>query len=226
MKGHPIAYSSGELAWIEAHRHLPRRELHAGFCARWGRADVSQANLTSLCKRKGWLTGRIGRYRKGRTPENKGKKMPFNANSARTRFRKGQRPHTFRGAGHERIDEKDGYVVMIVAERNPWTGAATRPVLKHRYLWEQANGPLPAGHCLKCLDGDRTNTDPTNWIAIPRALLPRLTGRWRGIPFDEAPDELKPILLQIARLEHAARQARKGARHTDRTETRQKGHGQ
>lgn len=205
MKGKPITYSAEELAWVEDHKALPRRSLHQAFQARFQRPDVSQANLTALCKRNGWLTGRDGRFHPGQEAHNKGKKMPFNANSARTQFKKGQRPHTWRGAGHERIDEKDGYVIMIVDEPNPWTGAATRPVLKHRYLWEKANGPLPAGHCLKCLDGDKTNTDPSNWKAIPRAMLPRLNGRF-GRNYDDAPAELKPVIMKIAELEHEARQ--------------------
>jgi hypothetical protein len=29
---------------------------------------------------------------------------------------------------------------------------------------------------LKCLDGNKQNTDPSNWEAVPRALLPRLAG--------------------------------------------------
>lgn len=207
MKGRRIEYSEAELLFIELLSKLPRKDLHRHFCDHFGRMDVSQAALTALCKRRGWLTGRTGRYEKGRTPENKGRKMPFNPNSARTQFKKGNKPHTWRGAGHERIDEKDGYVIMIVDETNPWTGAPTRPVLKHRYLWEKEHGPVPDGYCLKCLDGDKTNTDPSNWEAIPRAMLPRLNGRWGRTPYDDAPDELKPVIMATARLEHAARTA-------------------
>lgn len=212
MKGRPIHYDRDELAWIEARKEMPRRELHALFCARFERNDVSQSNLTSLCKRKGWMTGRTGQFHAGQVSHNKGKRMPFHPNSAATRFKKGQRPHTYRGAGHERIDSKDGYVVMIVEEVNPWSGASTRPVHKHRYLWEQVNGPIPDGHVLKCLDGDKTNTDPSNWAAVPRGMLPRLNGRWTSLKYDTAPDELKPTLMAIAKVDHAAREARRGGK--------------
>ena len=147
-------------------------------------------------------------FRLKKAAHNKGKKMPFNPNSARTQFKKGQRPHTWRGAGHERVDKKDGYVIMIVDEPNPHTGASTRPVLKHRYLWEKLNGPVPEGHRLKCLDGDKTNTDPSNWEAIPAAMAPRLNGR-HGRGYDDAPAELKPTIMLTAKLEHAAREAKK-----------------
>lgn len=210
MKGRAITYEPEELAWIEAHSKMPRAEAHSLFCARFMRQDVSLVNFASLCKRKGWMTGRTGCFRKGQVPQNKGKPMPdhVRAKVAATMFKPGARPHTWRGAGHERIDSKDGYVVMIVDEPNPWTGAATRPVHKHRYRWEQINGPVPEGHALKCLDGDKTNTDPSNWELIPRSILPRLNGRF-GRGYDQAPGELKPTIMATAKLEHRAREARK-----------------
>ncbi|OWU77620.1 HNH endonuclease [Marinibacterium profundimaris] len=215
MKGRWIEYSKAELAWIQSNATRPRREAHAEFQQRFGRADVSLANFNSLCKRKGWMTGRTGQYDKGRTPENKGKKCApgtggLHPNARKTQFKKGQKPHSYRGAGHERICPKDGYIIMIVDEPNPWTGAATRPVHKHRYLWEKANGPIPRDHVLKCLDGDKTNTDPSNWEAIPMALLPRLSGgRWYK-PYDAYEPEIRPTVLATAKLEHAAREAKKG----------------
>lgn len=208
MKGRPIPYTEAELTWIEARKHLPRKQLHTEFCTHWKRDDVSCENLKRLCFRKGWGTGRTGCFEPGHPAHNKGKKMPYHPNSARTQFKKGTLPHSYRGAGHERIDSKYGYVIMIVDEPNPWTGAKTRPVIKHRYLWEKANGPLPTDYCLKCLDGDKTNTDPSNWEAIPRAMLPRLNGRF-GRNYDDAPPELKPTILAIAKLEHEAREAKK-----------------
>ena len=214
MKGRPIDWQPEELAWIEARKEWPRAEAHAMFCARFMRSDVSIRAYNSLCKRKGWLTGRTGCFEKGHATHNKGQPMPEHVKSKvkATMFKPGRRPHTWRGAGHERIDSKDGYVYMIVAETNPWTGAATRPVQKHRYLWEQANGPVPPGHALKCLDGDRTNTNPSNWTPVPKAMLPRLAAAKRGIAYDSAPDELKPVIMTTARLEHAAREARKANR--------------
>lgn len=207
MKGRQIKYTEVELAWIKSHCKLPRAKAHAKFCKKFGRTDVSRDNYKSLCNRNGWLTGRTGQFDPGQVPANKGKKMPFNENSAKTQFKKGQVSHTYRGPGHERICKKDGYVILIVAETNPWTGAATRPVLKHRWLWEKLNGPLPKGHCLKSIDGDKTNTDPANWVAVPRALLPRLSGgRWYK-PYEAYDPEVRPVVLTIAMLDHAARTA-------------------
>lgn len=210
MRRPPVLYSPDELAWIEANRTMARRELHAAFVVKFRRGDVSQQQLTALCKRRGWLTGRTGRFAKGQPPSNKGKPMPFHPNSAKTRFKKGQTPANLKPLFHERIG-KDGYVEMKVPVRNPYTGHKTRYMHKHRYLWEEENGPLPRGHALKCLDGDRSNTDPANWKAVPRGMLPRLAGRWNQ-PYDDAEPELKPVLMATARLAHKAREIRKAER--------------
>lgn len=204
MKGHPIRYSADELAWIEARKELPRRQLHDEFIARFSRDDVPFTALNALCKRNGWLTGRDGRLLPGNVPANKGQKMPFNAASAATRFQPGERRGRanaiYQPIGAERCS-KDGYIERKVNDDTPfqrrWRGV-------HLIRWEEVNGPLPAGHALKCLDGDKTNTNPSNWEAVPRALLPRLNGRF-GRDYDAAPADLKPTILAITKLEHAAR---------------------
>ncbi|MEX3008989.1 HNH endonuclease signature motif containing protein [Hoeflea sp. TYP-13] len=213
MKGRWIQYTDDELEFIEQTSTLPRRQAYAAFREKFDRTDVSLNNYKALCKRKGWLTGRTGQFVKGGVPANKGKKMPYNANRARTQFKKGGMPHNTKFAGHERIT-RDGYVEISVEETNPHTGFGRRYVQKHRWLWEKENGPVPAGHCLKSVDGDKTNTDPSNWICIPRALLPRLAGRWTQ-GYDEAPAELKPVILATAKLEHRAREeGRRGHKET------------
>tara|TARA_R110000751_G_scaffold146094_9_gene250001 strand:+ start:6967 stop:7602 length:636 start_codon:yes stop_codon:yes gene_type:complete len=207
MKGRWITYSEAELAWLEQRREMTRRALHTHFCRAFGRTDVTLDNIKALCKRNGWLTGRSGHFQKGAPPANKGKKMPFHPNCARTQFKKGQEPHNTKHLGHERL-RTDGYVEISVAETNPHTGYPRRYVQKHRWLWEKLHGPVPEGHCLKSLDGNKANTDPANWECIPRGLLPRLSGRHTRA-YDPAPAALKPLIMATAKLEHKARQARK-----------------
>lgn len=211
MKGRQIHYSADELNWIPAFADMPRRELHALFVQVWNRADVSFENFKALCTRKGWKTGRTGCFSKGQPAYNKGQRMPEHPNSVATRFKPGAAPPNRLPMWSERIG-KDGYIEIKVPEVNPWTGHKTRFRHKHRYLWEQANGPIPKGYALKCLDGDKLNTDPANWTLIPRAMLPRLNGKF-GRDFDTAPPELRPLILAATKLEHAAREARKGANH-------------
>jgi hypothetical protein len=202
-RGRSHRYSPAEIAWMGENRTLPCREAHALFCAAFSRADVSEENFHALRVRRGLKTGRTGRIEKGNVPANKGMKMPFNANSAKTQFKQGNVPHTMKFEGHEHIT-KDGYVEISVAEVNPHTGFERRYVQKHRWLWEKLNGPVPEGMALKCLDGDRKNTDPSNWECIPRAMLPRLNGI-HGRGYDAAQAELKPVILAVTKLEHRAR---------------------
>lgn len=201
-KGHHIRYTAAQLAFLKRRRKLPRREVHAVFVKRFRRKDVALDNIKSLYWREGWDTGRTGCFEKGIVPANKGKKMPFNANSAKTQFKKGGLPANTKYLGHERVT-KDNYVEISVDQTNPHTGYERRYVLKHRWLWEKLHGPVPTGMCLKCKT-DRLNTDPSNWELIPRAMLPRLNGRF-GRNYDAAPAELKPVMLAIVKLEHQVR---------------------
>lgn len=213
MKGRANVYTAAELAWIETRKSWPRRELHAAFLAAFSRDDVTLGAFKNLCKRKGWMTGRSGCFVKGQASWNKGKPMPSHPNSRKTQFRKGHRggraEALYKPIGTERLC-KDGYLERKIHDGLP---LQSRWRAVHLIRWEEINGPVPEGHCLKSLDGDKTNTDPSNWIAIPRAMLPRLAGgnRYRQLlAFDDAPDDLKPTVLATAKLEHAAREARKG----------------
>lgn len=208
MKGRAIKYSAEEMAWLEDNRTMVISDYHRAFVERFGREDVSASNLHSLRKRKGWKTGRTGCFPKGNTPFNKGRKGYCAPGAEKGWFKEGQAPANRLPMWSERIG-KDGYIEMKVPVENPYTGHKTRFMHKHRYLWERQNGHLPEGHALKCLDGDKSNTDPSNWEAIPRALLPRLSGgRWYK-PYEEYEPETRPLVLATAKLHHAAREAKK-----------------
>ncbi len=208
MRGRTIIYSADELSWIEAHRRLPRREAHVRFIKVFKRPDVSLANFIALCKRRGWTTGRSGRFEPGQTPHNKGQKGQCAPGSEKGWFKPGNRSgrahQKYRPIGTERVS-RAGYVERKIHDGLP---LQSRWKAVHRIRWEETNGPVPEGHALKCLDGDKTNTAPENWIAIPRALLPRLAGRW-AMSYDDAPADLKPTLLAIAQLAHAVRESKK-----------------
>jgi len=208
MKARPHRWSAEELAWVEARAALPRRKMLAAFNAAFG-CGVTLAALIGLCKRRGWTTGRSGRFGAGHTPANKGKTMPFNTASAATRFKPGRRvgraAALYQPIGTERLS-RYGYRERKVNDDMP---LQRRWRAVHILRWEAEHGPVPQGHALKSLDGDRLNTAPANWVAIPRALLPRLNGR-HGRGYDQAAPEVRPTIMMIAELEHAARQASKG----------------
>jgi len=215
VKGRPVGWQPEELAWIEARADWPRRELHRAFCAAWNRRDVSFTALRQLCKRRGWLTGRTGHFAAGHRPWSAWRKGLRHKGSEKGWFAPGgdgrqSRPEM--PLGTERLG-RSGYLERKI-RMDGRGGERWRFV--HTLRWEDAHGPVPPGHVLKCLDGDRLNTDPANWACIPRALLPRLAGGRHGrLPYDTAPPELRPALLAIARLEHAAREARTRKEHAE-----------
>lgn len=216
MKGRAIAYSAEEMAWLEANRLLPITDYATSFNAAFGR-EVSAQNLHALRKRRGWKTGRTGCFVKGQEPANKGKPCApgtgaHHPNAVATRFKKGNRTgranDNYQPIGTERISQ-DGYREVKIHDGMP---LQSRWRLVHLVEWETVNGPIPAGHCLKSVDGDRTNVAPANWQMIPRALLPALIGgnRYRDrLAYDEAAPELKPVLLTLAKVEHQARTLRR-----------------
>lgn len=199
-------FSKAELAFIRSRQTVPRRELHAAYVEKFQR-QISLAGFKALCKRLGLRTGRTGQFPKGIVPANKGKKMPYNANSARTQFKKGclsgraldrQKP-----IGSERFS-KEGYLERKIHNGLPmqsrWRGV-------HRINWEAKHGALPEGHVLKCLDGNKLNTEPSNWEAISRGVLARRNKRFAGA---QLPAELEPTALAIAKLDHRLGEKRAG----------------
>lgn len=212
FKGRHLKFSKIEIAWLRANRTLPISDYHKAFCTKFRRADVTPQRLHALRKREGWKTGRTGQFVKGAVPANKGKACApdmggRHPNARKTQFKKGNLPHNTHYLGHERIS-KDGYVEISVDEINPRTGYERRYVLKHRWLWEKKHGPIPDGMILKCKDSDKTNTDPSNWELVPRAVLARLNGgRHKTKPiYDAAPAELRPTIMAVAKLEHQIRE--------------------
>lgn len=215
MKGVWIKYSAAEMAWLEANRTMPISDYHAAFNKLFGR-DVSAGNLHALRKRKGWKTGRTGQFAKGQAPANKGQRCPEGVggrhpNAQRSQFKKGNRTGqanlNYQPIGTERMC-KDGYLERKMHDGLP---LQSRWRAVHLVEWEAINGPIPEGHCLKSIDGDRTNADPANWQLIPRALLPRLNGgrAKKHLAYDDAAPEVRPALLAIAKIDHRARELRR-----------------
>lgn len=110
-------------------------------------------------------SGLTGKFRKGQTPHNKGKKMPKEVYEKvkYTMFAKGNVPPNHRPVGSERIS-KDGYIEVKVAEPNKWR-------LKQRVVYEETKGKIPEGCPIIFLDGNKRNFDIDNLRCIPRSEL-------------------------------------------------------
>lgn len=204
MVGRHTKYSAAEIAWLHDNCTMVISDYHRTFCQRFNRSDITAVALHGLRKKNKWATGRDGTFNKGSSPWNEGKKIGNNPGSARTQFRKGDRSgracDLYVPIGTERV--AGGYLVRKINDDFPmqarWRGV-------HLLNWEKDNGTLPAGRCLKCLDGNRLNADLSNWELVPRGLLPRLNGKC-GRGYDEAPAELKPTIMAVAKLEQRVRE--------------------
>ena len=207
--GKSLIFTPDQVEWLRANAALPKPQLLPAFRAAFPDQPATTDQLVSWRKRNRIATGRTGRFEKGhQSSPNRGRKGYVTPGSEKGWFAKGSTPHTARPIGYESLNQ-DGYVLICVDRPNPYRPALrTHMAFKHKELWQAKHGPIPKGHVLKCLDGDKTNCDPSNWEAVPQGLLPRLNGK-SGRDYDHAPAELKPTILAIAKLEHKAREARR-----------------
>lgn len=140
-------------------------------------------------------SGRTGRFEKGHINWNKGTKGLCKPNSGS--FKKGDPPANVRSLGSERIDNKDGYIWIKVAEWDHNFDRPTRWKLKHVHVWEQENGPVPDGFVLRFIDADKTNINISNIMMVSNALNLRLNKN----DYNNSPSDLKPQILALSKLE-------------------------
>lgn len=213
MKGRYIPYSAKELAWLKANCTLVASEYARAFNAKFKR-DVDPKNLHAVRKRNGWSTGRTGRFEKGIVPHNKDKPCPpgkggRHPNARRTQFKPGTRSGVavklYKPIGTERLS-KEGFLERKIHDGMP---LQSRWRAVHLLRWEELHGAIPAHHCLKCLDGDRLNTDPSNWELISRATLAVLNRKHNGLDYQTAAPELRPAILAVAKIKTTAKAKRR-----------------
>ncbi|UTH07929.1 HNH endonuclease signature motif containing protein [Macrococcoides canis] len=114
-------------------------------------------------RKLGLSSGLTGYFKKSKDPWNKGKSYQPGGKSVETRFKKGNKPPLYRPVGSERVD-KDGYVVVKVAEGKRWKA-------KHRHIWEMHNGPIPKGHVVIFNNRDKRDFSIDNLLLVSRKQL-------------------------------------------------------
>lgn len=127
-----------------------------------------KARQLGLSKSEAYMAAKPGCFKPGGSPWNKGTSFTAGGRSAETRFKKGNKPHTWRPVGTERVT-KDGYLQRKVTD----TGYSPDDYrMVHHLVWEEHTGaPVPKGHALIFRDGDKRNFDPTNLELVTRAEL-------------------------------------------------------
>ena len=109
--------------------------------------------------------------------------MTFNSRS----FRKGNSSKS-KPVGSVRVDHR-GFV-WIKCEDLTWRQ-------KHLLAWEQSGRSKPEGSVIAFLDGDRSNCDIDNLMAVSRRELARMNRR----PKQLGTPDMRKAAIQIARLE-------------------------
>lgn len=155
------------------------RELYQQFSNRaigtaLGRSESSiqnRAGKRGLSKPDGYKNQ--GCFEKGNVPWNLGTHYNAGGRCAETQFkpnhRSGRALALYQPIGTERVS-KDGYLQRKINDDMPlqgrWRGV-------HILQWEAINGPLPKGHALVFIDGDKKNCNPNNLELVTRAELMR-----------------------------------------------------
>jgi len=164
-------FSKEQLAFIK--ETFPGRrptELTEMFNRRFGTGYttgvVTSAAYRNGCKngiRNKGENGVSTRFVKGQAAHNSGKKgWQPGGRSVETQFKPGCSLNR-KPVGSERVGY-DGYHWVKTADPRTWR-------MKHRLVWEAANGPVPDGHVIVFADGDRSNTGLGNLLLISRREL-------------------------------------------------------
>lgn len=135
--------------------------------------------------------GKNSRFKPGQVAHNKGKKMDaaLYAKCAPTMFAKGIKPPNTKeqNAISIRIDTSGKQYQYYKIADSQW-------VLYHRWLWEQANGPIPAKHIVRFIDGNTMNVDLSNMECIP------MSENANRNTIQRFPDDLKKLIRLKSKL--------------------------
>lgn len=145
------------------------KELTKRFNAEF-KTDVKESSIANRKMRLGLRSGITGgQFKKGHVPANKGKKGCMSLEQYQkckaTMFKKGHVPANHKSIGSERIDKRDGTVLIKVQD-----GKLQRNWMpKGRYVYEQAYGKIPKGYKVIFADGDNRNFDLNNLVLVSNA---------------------------------------------------------
>lgn len=177
--------------------------------------DFTQNMMKQFRQRHGIKSGITGWFRKGNPPGNKGKKLEeyvtdperiadIRQRMSRTQFKKGNRPANEMPVGSV-VTNSQGYKLR----KKQMTGTLwERWEFLHRAVWEEHNGPVPAGMTVTFKDSDRLNCDISNLMLVTKGESAAMTRM--GYRFED-PD-LTQAGLGIIRLKQTKEKIRKGRR--------------
>ena len=150
--------------YYRAYRELGLRKSPEFF------ADVSSGRI-----QRGQRLNPDGMFRKGQAPANKGLRRPGwgTERMKATQFKKGERHgvacERYVPIGTERVSE-DGYRKRKISDGRPFN---RRWRFVHLLVWEAAHGPVPKGHAVTFVNGNKQDVRLENLQLVTRAELMR-----------------------------------------------------
>mgnify|MGYP000662133865 CR=1 FL=1 len=133
--------------------------------------------------------GNETRFQTGHTTWNKGAKGSTKANV--TSFKKGNKPHNTKEIGSTRIDGKDMFLLVKVADKK-W-------IRKEILIWEEAYGKVPKGSIVRVIDPTKNKYDINNLMLISKGENMKLNTVHRF------PEELKKTIRALTKLKKTIR---------------------
>lgn len=170
--------------------------------------DISITQVRSWKKNHKVPSGYDTRYRKKQASTTKGMKwadfgIERFENSIKTQFKKGNIPKNRSEIGQLK-QRSDGYVWIKTQD-----GALNHNwVQYHRFIWEQAHGPIPEGMKIIFLDGNRSNCKLENLELVSEEVL-GTANKWYGLTDDA---ETNRAILKAAELKNAITKAQERVR--------------
>ncbi len=188
-------YTDEMLVFLETEfKCIPVAELTDAFNKKYG-TNKKKTAIHGLLTRKGFTCGRSGHFVKGQKSWNQGRKGYMGAN--KTSFKKGTVPPNIKPIGSERIDSKDGYLLVKVAQKCQYTGRDTCYRMKHIVEYEKVYGLVPDGHVVRFKDNDRMNCSPENLELVSKSENLYLNRNG----YTDLPEILKPAMKAVARVD-------------------------
>lgn len=172
----------------------------------------NQVHLLGLRKSREWIAARArerssrpdhgGRAHQfggeGFTPWNKGMKG-LQIGGKHSRFKAGQRPHTWRPVGHEVV--RDGQLWRKVTDEHRGAKARFNFVPVAVLVWTAANGPVPKGHVVRFRDGMATTVAAA--ITLDRLELVTRAEHMRRNSIHNYPEPVVGLIRAVKRAERA-----------------------
>jgi len=180
-------YTAEQLDFLKNNRPVMDLTELTSLFNKWFSTELTKQKINAACKNHGYKSGQPGRFRKGNIPWNKGLNGSTKINTGC--FKPGHSPFNQSEVGTELLRD-DGYLWVKIANPNKW-------IQKHRLLWINAHGEIPAGQKLMFIDGNPNNITLDNLELITSHEGLRLNQN----NYRNTPEELKPLLKAVVKLE-------------------------